>query len=40
MNGALRAFRITGLARAPEFLYTAAPGEMVPDDSRFGVLWL
>lgn len=40
MNGARRVFRIVGLARAPEFLYSAAPGEMVPDDSRFGVLWL
>ena len=32
MNGARRVFRIVGLARAPEFLYSAAPGEMVPDD--------
>ncbi|NVK60063.1 MAG: FtsX-like permease family protein [Rhodobacteraceae bacterium] len=40
MNGARRSFRIVGLARSPEFLYSAAPGEMVPDDSRFGVLWL
>ncbi|EPX76338.1 ABC transporter permease [Salipiger mucosus] len=40
MNGARFDFRITGLARSPEFLYAAAPGEMVPDDARFGVLWL
>ena len=40
MNGARRSFRIVGLAQAPEFLYTTAPGEMVPDDRRFGVIWM
>lgn len=40
MNGARRTFRIAGLARSPEFLYTTAPGELVPDDSRFGVIWM
>lgn len=40
MNGARRSFDIVGLARAPEFLYTTAPGELVPDDARFGVLWM
>ncbi len=40
MNGARRGFRVTGLARSPEFLYTTAPGEIVPDDARFAVLWM
>jgi putative ABC transport system permease protein len=40
MNGARRSFRIVGLAQSPEFLYTTAPGEMIPDDARFGVIWL
>lgn len=40
MNGARRTFRILGLAQSPEFLYTTAPGEMVPDDARFGVIWM
>lgn len=40
MNGARRTFRIVGLAQSPEFLYTTAPGELVPDDSRFGVIWM
>lgn len=40
MNGARRSFRIVGLARAPEFLYTTAPGELIPDDARFGVIWM
>lgn len=40
MNGARRTFRIVGLAQSPEFLYTPAPGELVPDDARFGVIWM
>ena len=40
MNGARRSFQIVGLAQSPEFLYTTAPGELVPDDSRFGVIWM
>lgn len=40
MNGAQRSFDIVGLAQSPEFLYTTAPGELVPDDARFGVIWM
>ena len=40
MNGAKRGFRIVGLAQSPEFLYTTAPGEIVPDDTRFAVIWM
>ena len=40
MNGARRSFDIVGLARSPEFLYTTAPDELVPDDARFGVIWM
>lgn len=40
MNGRSRVFTIVGLVQAPEFLYSAAPGEMVPDDARFAVIWM
>ncbi|MBA86320.1 ABC transporter permease [Thalassobius sp. S69A] len=40
MNGTKRVFRITGFAQSPEFLYSTAPGEMVPDDARFAVFWM
>lgn len=40
MNGARRAFQIAGLVQSPEFLYSAAPGELVPDDARFAVIWM
>ena len=40
MNGKQRSLRIVGLAQAPEFLYTTAPGELITDDTRFGVIWM
>ncbi len=40
MNGARRTFVVVGLAQSPEFIYIAAPGELVPDDTRFAVLWM
>lgn len=40
MHGARRSFQVVGFAMAPEFLFTTAPGEFVPDDARFAVLWM
>ena len=40
LNGARRQFEIVGTAQSPEFIYFAAPGELVPDDARFGVIWI
>ncbi|WP_238367596.1 ABC transporter permease [Mesobacterium pallidum] len=40
INGTRRTLRITGLGQSPEFLYVTAPGEFVPDDARYGVLWM
>ena len=31
--------RIVGIALAPDFVYTVRPGEIMPDDRRFGVFW-
>ncbi len=40
LNGQLRELEVTGWVLSPEFIYTVAPGMMMPDDSRFGVIWL
>ncbi len=40
LKGARRSLRIVGIALSPEFIYTIAPGEFVPDDARFGVIWM
>jgi len=40
MNGSRRSFRIVGLAQSPEFLFSAPPGEFMPDDARFAIIWM
>lgn len=40
LNGSRRAFKVVGTAQSPEFIYAAAPGEMIPDAARFGVIWI
>lgn len=31
---------IVGIGLAPNYIYSIPPGELVPDDSRFGILWM
>lgn len=40
LNGARHQFNIVGFAQAPEFLYTTPPNELMPDDTRFAVIWM
>jgi len=40
INGRRRELRIVGLALSPEFVYGIRGGELIPDDLRFGVLWM
>ncbi|MCP5151798.1 MAG: FtsX-like permease family protein [Ectothiorhodospiraceae bacterium] len=40
INGRRRALRVTGIALSPEYVYTIAPGGLLPDDRRFGVIWM
>lgn len=40
MNGAKRRVRIVGIALSPEYVYAIAPGQLMPDDARFGVIWM
>ena len=40
LNGRRRAVSIVGVALAPEFIYVIAPGSIMPDDLRFGVVWM
>lgn len=40
MNGHKRALKITGIVLAPEYIYAIGPGDMVPDDRRFGVFFM
>lgn len=40
LHGTRRALTMVGTVLSPEFVYAIAPGELVPDDRRYGVLWM
>ena len=40
LNGQKREVTITGIVLSPEFIYTIGPGSLMPDDKRFGILWM
>jgi putative ABC transport system permease protein len=40
MNGAQRTVTVTGIVLSPEFIYALGPGDLMPDDRRFGVVWM
>ncbi|WP_395374231.1 ABC transporter permease [Marinicella sp. W31] len=40
MNGYKRPFNIVAVALSPEFIYSLGPGALLPDDQRFGILWM
>jgi putative ABC transport system permease protein len=37
LNGRLRHLTIVGVALSPEYVYSIRPGELIPDDRRFGI---
>jgi putative ABC transport system permease protein len=40
INGHRRELRIVGLGLSPEYVYIMPPGELIPDDRRFGIFWM
>jgi putative ABC transport system permease protein len=40
INGRRRDLEIVGIGLSPEYIYTVRPGELVPDDSRFAIVWM
>jgi putative ABC transport system permease protein len=40
VNGRLRHLTIVGVALSPEYIYSIRPGELIPDDRRFGIFWM
>jgi len=40
INGHRRELAIVGIALSPEFIYSLGPGVLVPDDRRFGIIWM
>ena len=40
MNGRKRELTVVGTALSPEFIYALGPGALLPDDERFGIIWM
>jgi putative ABC transport system permease protein len=40
IKGQRRQLRVVGIGLSPEYIFFGVPGTMVPDDQRFGVLWM
>jgi len=40
LDGQMRELTVTGWVLSPEFVYTIAPGAIMPDDRRFGLIWM
>ncbi|NJD32163.1 MAG: FtsX-like permease family protein [Gammaproteobacteria bacterium] len=40
INGRWRILTVVGIALSPEYVYAIGPGALMPDDKRFGVLWM
>jgi len=40
INGRRRELEIVGIGLSPEYVYSIRPGELIPDDSRFGIFWM
>ncbi|GGK24550.1 peptide ABC transporter permease [Salinarimonas ramus] len=40
LNGVKRELTIVGTALSPEFVYALGPWDLMPDDRRFGVVWM
>ena len=40
LNGRRRTLSVVGTLLSPEYIYSIGPGDRMPDDKRFGVIWL
>ncbi len=40
LNGRKRDLVIVGTALSPEFIYVVGPGDIMPDNRRFGIIWM
>lgn len=40
LNGRKSELVIVGIALSPEFIYAVGPGDIMPDDRRFGLIWM
>ncbi len=40
LNGRKKRLTVVGVALSPEFIYALGPGDLIPDDRRYGIVWM
>ena len=40
IHGVRQTLRVVGIGTAPDYVYVLAPGDLIPDETRFGVIWM
>jgi len=40
LNGHLRKLKVVGVVLSPEYIYSIAPGALMPDNKRYGIFWM
>lgn len=40
LNGQRRPMKVAGIALSPEYVYAIAPGALMPDNKRYGIIWM
>lgn len=40
INGKKQRLTVAGVALSPEYIYPIRPGELMPDDKRYGIIWM
>jgi putative ABC transport system permease protein len=40
INGKKQVLVVSGVALSPEYIYPIRPGELLPDDRRYGIIWM
>jgi len=40
INSRWRTLRVVGIALSPEYVYAIGPGALMPDDRRYGIVWM
>jgi hypothetical protein len=40
LNGRLKQLNIVGIVLSPEYVFATRPGDPIPDDARYGIMWM
>ncbi len=40
LNGRKKRLTVVGIALSPEFIYALGPGDLIPNDQRYGIIWM